>query len=428
MVSDGNIPTLGIAKMSDWIDVRQDVDPVAVGNGTNDDTAAIQAALDRLGGNANDPKVVYFPAGRYRITRTLHLANMQGAMLVGHGRDSVISWDGPAKGVMFRSNGASRSVFKGFVWDGRGIAGVGIDHASRTLYETRILHKHMAFMNFTIAGIRTGHNQKKASAEMMSYNLLFKNNAAGALFMAWNDYNNIFDGCHFEDNGWGIKVEKGNVVVRNSRFERSRKSDLYLSTHSHSVRRVVSSGSRRFVETVRGPTALGMIKLQDVRVNGWTAKDGAMVTSLRGPVLLVDTEFTQVPGIAPPVRLTNPPHMRQSAVIANASAPGALRLIERGPNSQVSKLAHRTGAAVLTSSEHRFLESDVSSPEVVFDVKRDCGARGDQRRDDTIALRRCIKKATAAGAGASLYVPAGTYRVSKTLEISGGTFMMTGDG
>lgn len=53
----------------------------AVGNGTNDDTAAIQAALDAVpeGGRA-----VYLPAGRYKVTSTLRVTR-DGTMLYGDG-------------------------------------------------------------------------------------------------------------------------------------------------------------------------------------------------------------------------------------------------------------------------------------------------------------------------------------------------------
>jgi hypothetical protein len=233
VVSDGEIPQLSTAKMSDWIDIRTDVEPAAAGDGVQDDTRAIQAALDRLGEALNEPKVVYLPPGTYRITQTLSLAKVQGMMLIGHGRDTVLAWDGARDGVMFHSNGVSRSVIEGLIWDGRDMAGVGIDHASRTIYETRVLHQHLTLRNFRIAGIRTGYEQEHASAEMMFYNLHFSGNSVGAQFLAWNDYNNVFDGCLFEDNGWGISAEKGNVIVRNSNFARSTKGDMFLSTHSH---------------------------------------------------------------------------------------------------------------------------------------------------------------------------------------------------
>ena len=54
-----NIPRLDWQPRSDWINVRQDVHPAAVGDGTNDDTAAIQSALN-LGTNG---RTIYLPPG-----------------------------------------------------------------------------------------------------------------------------------------------------------------------------------------------------------------------------------------------------------------------------------------------------------------------------------------------------------------------------
>ena len=58
-----DIPSLPWQERSDWINVKTDVTPAAVGDGQADDTAAIQAALD-LGRQA---KAVYLPAGTYRL-------------------------------------------------------------------------------------------------------------------------------------------------------------------------------------------------------------------------------------------------------------------------------------------------------------------------------------------------------------------------
>ena len=49
---------------SDWIDVKSFG---AKGDGRTDDTAALQAAFDRL----DNGVVIYLPAGTYRITDTL---------------------------------------------------------------------------------------------------------------------------------------------------------------------------------------------------------------------------------------------------------------------------------------------------------------------------------------------------------------------
>ena len=62
-----DIPRLDWQPRSDWINVKSDVNPPAVGDGTNDDTGAIQTALNR----GATGKTIYLPPGNYRITQTL---------------------------------------------------------------------------------------------------------------------------------------------------------------------------------------------------------------------------------------------------------------------------------------------------------------------------------------------------------------------
>ena len=97
------IPALNWEKRSDWVSVKSDVTPPATGDGVADDTAAIQKALDGVGSGST----VYLPAGTYRITNTLVLKSpgrggvLTGVLIVGHGRDTRLVWDGKPGGSMF---------------------------------------------------------------------------------------------------------------------------------------------------------------------------------------------------------------------------------------------------------------------------------------------------------------------------------------
>jgi hypothetical protein len=426
---DGRIPSIPWVKHSDWIDAKTDVRPAARGDGIADDTAAIQTALNRIGKAPGDPKVVYLPPGNYRITQTLSLTKRNGGMLIGDGRDTRLVWDGRPGGRMFWSNGAARQSYIGLVWDGAGKAAVGIDHDSKTLYETRVMHEYMEFRGFTVAGIRVGHDQKLASAEMLFSNLKFENNANGVLLQDWNDYNNVFDGCYFINNGYGIRAEKGNVVVRNSRFESSGKSDLFLSTHSHSIRRVVSTGSYSFIRTLRGPIANGLIRIQDSRIDGWRNPDGAIITELRGPLTIFDVTFSRPPGNRAPIRLDNPRYMNQIAILSDVSSDATASVIDKGPNGVVYNLpsARRDGAHI--AANQMFLRNSFAPPEKILDVKQDCGARGDGAMNDTLAIQRCFDAAQTTKEAPTVYFPSGTYRISKTLEVRpGARYQIDGTG
>lgn len=424
-----DIPAIPRIERSDWVNVKLDVEPKAVGDGVRDDTAALQAALNRMGESPGSEKTVYLPPGRYRITRTLNITKRHGGMLIGHGAESVIVWNGPMHGRMLWSNGAARQTYDGMVWDGSDRAGVGIDHDSKNLYETRVLHENMEFRRFRTAGIRVGHNQKLASAEMLFSNLKFYRNRVGVLFQAWNDYNNFFDGCHFVSNDYGIHAEKGNVNVRNSRFENSRLSDLFLSTHSHSLRRVVSVNSHSFIRTTRGPISSDLIRVENSRIDGWKNPAGAIISELRGPLLIFDTAFTRPPGHAAPIRLDSPPYMNQIAVLANVSSQGTDDVVEPGMTGIVHRVASDRAVAPLIGLGQTFLRDSNDPVGRILDVKEDCGAAGNGRWDDTSSIQRCLDRAASGSEYTTVYFPSGRYRVSRPLQIGDGArFRVEGTG
>lgn len=69
------------SKLYDVISVK---DFGAIGNGVNDDTAEIQAAIDSI-----SKGTVFFPAGTYKITATLHM-NTTNVLLIGAGNQASI--------------------------------------------------------------------------------------------------------------------------------------------------------------------------------------------------------------------------------------------------------------------------------------------------------------------------------------------------
>ena len=77
---------------TDWLNVKSEFG--AMGDGITDDSTPIQNALNALENNSGIKAVVYLPAGTYRITRTLSMIMKEGSNLIGHGRDTTISWDG----------------------------------------------------------------------------------------------------------------------------------------------------------------------------------------------------------------------------------------------------------------------------------------------------------------------------------------------
>ena len=294
-----DIPRLDWQPRSDWINVKTDVTPPALGDGRADDTAPLQAALDR----SVKGKTTYLPPGTYRITQTLVFHGPQtGAAIIGHGRDTRLVWDGPAGGRMLCSEGVAYCRYVGLIWDGRGKAAVGFDHAAENRFETEVLHEHEAFRNFTDYGIRVGNRQRVASAEILYHNCLFDHCGTAIGLLTFNDYDNTIDGCEFHNCGTGVVATKSNFYARNSHFENSREADFIVGAeHGCSIRRCTSIGSKRFVVETG---TVAPLTVQDCNVANWTDPEAAV--QLNGsPVLIFDCVFTRTSSNRVPVKVVN---------------------------------------------------------------------------------------------------------------------------
>jgi hypothetical protein len=127
----------------------------AVGNGTTDDTAALQAALNAAARGAG---VVDVPAGTYRVTSTLTMA--ADVSLRGAGR-GVSVLKGALSGPLLRSSNPAARFSNWLIRDigfdntNRGIAGgIGIDL-------TNVAHARLD--NVTITNVETGVRMSEAA-------------------------------------------------------------------------------------------------------------------------------------------------------------------------------------------------------------------------------------------------------------------------
>lgn len=414
-----DIPRLDWRERSDWINVKRAVTPAAVGDGQADDTAAIQAALDRRG----EAKTIYLPPGTYRLTQTLVFRGpATGCLVVGHGRDTRLVWDGPDGGRMFWSNGVAYSRYVGLSWDGRGKAAVGFEHAAEQRFETEVRHEHESFRNFTGFGIRIGHQQKVASAEILYRNCLFENCGTGLAFLTFNDYDNTLDGCEFRHCGTGVVDTKGNFYARNCHFESSREADFSVgSEHGSSIRRCTSVGSKRFVQE---HGTIAPLTIQDCQVAAWTDPEGAV--HLNGsPVLMFDCVFTRPPSDRPPVKLVNG---AQKLLLSSNRPEPVERLVQSTSAAKLYVIPPGRRGGTLTSAEQSFLQDSVTVPGQVFDAMRDFAAKGDGQTDDSAAVQATLDAARQTGHGALAYLPTGRYLVSRPLSVTGRDYTVGGSG
>lgn len=410
LITTTPIPQLNWIQRSDWVNVK---DLGAVGDGTTDDTAAIQQALNQVALGST----LYFPAGDYRITQTLMLdpaSLLQGVTLIGDGRDTRLTWAGPAGDAMLTVTGAGYSRYVGIVFDGQGVAGIGLHHLTR-FFETQVRHQHLAFINFTDAGVLAPEIRDQAIAETDFENCYFANCNRGVAFLQWNDYNFTFDGCAFEDCGIGIQCFKGCFYARNCSFRNSSTADIdSRPEHGSSVRRCTSVGSAAFVNH---NSSVGGLVIQDCHVDQWTSAAGA-ITYAGAPGMIFDCTFTGAPNANNPVYL---PNTGQRVILANnrfESTDDILRI-------PAQAMVYQIDSATLAASTV-FLKSQADTPSVIFDAKRDFGAVGNGVADDTAAVQAAIDAARTHGNGAMAYLPYGTYKITQTLEVHGGNYTFGG--
>lgn len=429
------IPALAWQPRSDWINVKTDVIPAAVGDGVADDTAALQQALDRVaaatredGPGTKDGSTLYFPAGTYRITRPLSLTGpIIGLLLVGCGRDTRLVWDGAAGGHLLQLNGVAYSSFVGLALEGRGKAAVGLYYRSDKRFQTEVTHRHLSFSGFAEAGILDDPARAQALAETTFENCLFEDCRRGVVFPQFNDYDYTFDGCEFRRCETGIECVHGNFYVRNCHFENSRNVDIQDgSEHGSSVRRCTSTGSNAFLSR---SSSVAPITIQDCHVDRWKNPAGAILLS-RPPTLLFDCVFTNPPLDAQGAG-SSPVHAHsngQRLIVSANRATGAPALTQADTRPQIYVIpAGRRSGAIRTSGQ-TFLRDTARIPRRVFDTKRDFGAKGDGTTDDTAAIQRAIDAAAAAAGLALAYLPTGRYVITQTLRVTGRDYFVGGSG
>lgn len=453
-----SIPTLNWTERSDWLDVTDatDMSPdtPAAGDGVTDDTDALQAALDRLdpySTTTGDVAVVYLPAGTYRITDTLELSTripggaFGGGIIIGHGDDTRIVWDGANGGTMVLTHNISRIQFIGQVWDGDDTAAYAFDHASASdeAYQTLMRHEHQAFMNFTDAAIRTRSDLGRATAEVYFMNCLFSHCDSGVMIgdnNGYNCYDNYFDGCEFHSCGTGINCLIGNIYVNNCHFEYSTDTDIYtnVSIHGKQIRRCTSYGSYMFYKDTGNPWIFPYSNhqiFQDCWVDSWTNTSAAAQFTWRGPTTLFDCKFTTPPQNAqPPVLLVDNSDYLQTLILSNVSVGSSTDvadIVRRDVNdSRVYEIPYDSATnlgTTLSSATQRFLKETWTIPGTIYDAKA-YGAVGDGVTDDTDAIQDCIDAARTAGNNAIAYLPKGKYLVSDTIEIYGSDYFIEGAG
>jgi Pectate lyase superfamily protein len=208
----------------------------ALGNGSNDDRPAIQAAFDYAFGSAAAPhgtnsvanKQVFFPGGNYLLGAPLVLTQVQGARIVGSGRMTTrLAAQG---GAVIVTNGLVKSHMEGFRLDGNGGICLDLDwNGNGSVGLDGNTFVDMVYGGGSV-GVRIGNSGNGGS------NNVFINNFAGGCTTGLSTtgdqaLNNSYIGGNMQSCTTGILVTRGSVSsVMGTGFQLSSGWDIQTAT------------------------------------------------------------------------------------------------------------------------------------------------------------------------------------------------------
>ena len=473
-------PNVNIAPMtwiqrSDWINVMNDpgIAHHAVGDGTNDDTQAIQDALNlasQVGLTLNgyplttNQTTVYLPPGTYKISSTLTWDTggygINGTALVGCGSNTTIAWYGSPGGTMFFSTGVNHARYVGIRWDGRNLAASGVVHQVQNvpgggLPEDPVRHWNEAFLNFTGVALNfTNRSGNEWTGGCEIWNCLFYNCVCGSqIGLNYpNDYEYMFEGCEFESCGTGIDSH-GNVaqMTYDTHFDHSSVADM-ISAAPIRARHCTSTGSQAFITMPPYTGYAGQMHvIQDCWVDSWKnlgagLNSGAITLGDVLMAMIFDCKFSHPPNNNPPINLNcfsgGMLSGAANLIVANNSFPGIsnqtnlVQISGKGISFNVTAINvapanSNVGITTTLSSPNQvFLNSGpISDGAAVLDVTTPpYNAKRDASADAAPAIQQAINDAKAANNGSIVYMPTGYYLIGSTLNVTGGNYTIQGAG
>src|SRR6266702_120309 len=400
----------------------------AAGDGSTDDTAHIQACLNLL--QAATATTVYFPAGTYKITSTLTLANAQYVNVIGHDpADTAIIWGGIAGGKMFAINGVALSRFNRLTFNGQGGAATAIEYDWPSgQFTTGSEFADDAFLNTTSIAFRCGEVASCSEVAMLRDKFIGNNTgiytANGNSLDIWVWYSLFQNNVYSLSNSVPINGA-GNYSVYNSIFQNSSGADFNWGNAgpTFTIRNNFSSGSTRFISsggscasdsiTVQGNTYLAPdsgtdpISFYEVDLGAVFLADNVIRSSsavTSGPVVRVGNCFGEAFSI----------HNTFTVPVA-----GAVQLPNGGRlNSYLDQQVNRS---TINPTAPTLPPTPPNNGRTIFEVTAGMTASQIQQQIDLAAASATIKPV--------VHIQPGAYSVGTTLTIPAGSDMqIIGDG
>ncbi|HEY4109843.1 glycosyl hydrolase family 28-related protein [Puia sp.] len=236
-----------IGPLKGWANVRHGFG--AKGNGKDDDTHALQTAIDLLsvppksfGMGAGAYTVVYLPAGVYCISAPLRLRGKIGVSILGEDpARTIIKWTGKDSGSMFLADGSAYFRVSRFTWDAngrKGIEGLGIhwrhqwnDAQSQSFAALNIELSDNWFIGGFRLGISGGTTPQTGTgnndSEITIRRCRFDHCATGIGIIGFNALDYWIWDSRFLQCGKGVDCAYGNYHLYGCYFSGSAVSDVH---------------------------------------------------------------------------------------------------------------------------------------------------------------------------------------------------------
>jgi hypothetical protein len=300
---------------ADCINVRK---VGALGNGTTDDTAAIQKAI-RMAIISNHGGSVCLPSGHYLITSTLVVDDVQGIRITGEGGATRLIWGGDDDSPLLLLSSVQDAVVSDFqiiALVPKPLA-VGIQCITRA--GARFTSKHNTFANLLIDGVTRGVAKgfRIGGAPGIDANNdfhLFQNcivtNYSGIAYSLENTqiYGVEFNNSMFLGNASGqIGVATDQHSSKGGTFRwiggggsNNQVADFSLGDPNSSgiaIRDAVFEKSARFIRTGGPSGALFSLEISGVRWSGDALADDGIAIDFRfpGPLVIRDSRIGEYP-------------------------------------------------------------------------------------------------------------------------------------
>ncbi len=235
-----NLNTL-ITRFIDVINVK---DYGALGDGSTDDTAAIQSALNAAYGTTGSPhggtapgyysnSSVFFPPGHYIITSALTLRSVTGGHIFGSGRFTTTIQNTTTNGSVFVTNGFqySRVEMINLVPNGTGVGfDLDWDNTGTSALQSNTFSD--MFFNGGAYGLRIGQSGFMGSETLVEDCFFAGQTVAGLATRNGNALQQTVIGGNFQSCAIGIWVASGSVpVIHGMGFQGQTDTDIAVDNN-----------------------------------------------------------------------------------------------------------------------------------------------------------------------------------------------------